>query len=64
MLGKYNPQLENMVVIPGLNFKGKCKNNNCLSNTNKTYQTWIRKGFGNFDMSEDRFENKCVACKN
>lgn len=62
-LTQYDPRYENMVVIPGLNFKGRCKNPNCLSNTNQTYQTWVRKGIGKFDISEDRFDNKCVVCK-
>jgi uncharacterized membrane protein len=54
-LGQFNPNFKNLAVVPGLNLKGKCGNKNCLSNTNKTYQTWIPKGFGNFNLSEGQF---------
>ena len=61
-LGKYDPKYENLVVVPGLNHKARCKNQNCLSITNKTNKTWVRKGMGSFDLAEDRYDNKCVAC--
>lgn len=49
------------MVAPGLNLKGMCDNEKCPAFTSK--KTWIRKGFGNFDINKERFGNFCAACK-
>ena len=60
-LGKYDPEYKHLTVTAGVNFKGKCTNNNCKAN----YQSdlsWVRKGFGEFDMHLARFSNRCQSC--
>ena len=60
-LGKYDPEYKHLTVSAGLNLKGKCSNKNCKANT-QSQRSWIRKGFGVFDLGEARFYNKCQAC--
>jgi hypothetical protein len=40
--------------------KGKCNNTNCGAFQQKV--SWVQKGYGTFEMSKDRFNNKCQSC--
>jgi hypothetical protein len=48
-------------VVPGLNLKGRCSNQNC--NAFKHQVSWIRKGFGTFEIGRDKCRNVCASCK-
>ena len=47
-------------VYAGVNFKGRCDNPECKAHKKRV---WIPKGFGVFNMSKDRFKNKCPECE-
>lgn len=59
-LGKYDPRIHYLAVYPGVNLKGKCSNNKCIA-FNKT--TWVKFGFGNFNIGKIRSKSFCPCCK-
>ena len=49
-----------MVVVPGLSLKGKCQNPQCIANGKRT---WIRLGYGTFDIGKAKHKSFCPCCK-
>jgi hypothetical protein len=47
-------------VAPGLNLKGQCSNQNC--NAYRDKKSWIRKGFGTFEIGKEKSFNLCNGC--
>jgi len=59
-LGKYDPKKEYLTVYPGVNLKGMCSNSKCIA-FNKP--TWIKCGFGTFNIGKIRSKSLCPCCK-
>ena len=49
-----------MVTKPGLNLKGMCWNLKCCAYQKKT---WIKKGFGDFNIMQEILNCKCPDCE-
>jgi hypothetical protein len=59
-LGNYHPDYEYLVVVPGLNLKGMCQTPGCKANGQKT---WVRLGFGTFDIGKAKHNSLCPCCQ-
>jgi len=59
-LGKYNENVKYLVVYPGVNIKGTCKNKNC-----KGYlkNVWVKKGYGIMNVGQIKTGNICPCCQ-
>lgn len=61
-LGAYDPDFEHLVIVPGLNIKSYCYNKSCTANKCESKESWVRKGYGKYDIGMERYRGKCHSC--